>query len=306
MYVGGTIAGGIGLGWYSLHPKSPPIREYEGRNVQAAAREKSLEFRDVELTSPDGAVLRAWYLRPQEANGDAVILLHGVTDNRMGVYPIGKFLVEHHYTVLMPDARHHGASGGLTTYGVHEVDDIRRWVDWMENQHPARCLYGLGASMGGMELLESLPHEPRFCALVAESASASFREEAYYRFGRPFHTGPWLGRTIFRPTLETGILFVRLWYGVDLGTVAPEEAVARTNTPILLIHGLKDRVVLPYHSDWIQAKNPSAITVWEVPGAIHTGAYKAAPAEFERRVLQWFGEHTAPQQEAAHAKDAQQ
>jgi len=102
-------------------------------------------------------------MRPQEANGDAVILLHGVTDNRMGVYPIGKFLADHHYTVLMPDARHHGASGGLTTYGVREVDDIRRWLNWLENQEPARCVYGLGESMGGMELLESLPREPRFC-----------------------------------------------------------------------------------------------------------------------------------------------
>jgi len=110
-YVAATVVGGIGLGWYSLHPKSPPIRAYEERNVQAAAREQSVEFRDVELTSPDGVVLRAWYMRPQEANGDAVILLHGVTDNRMGVYPIGKFLADHHYTVLMPDARHHGASG---------------------------------------------------------------------------------------------------------------------------------------------------------------------------------------------------
>ena len=293
-YVAATVVGGIGLGWYSLHPKSPPIRAYEERNVQAAAREQSVEFRDVELTSPDGVVLRAWYMRPQEANGDAVILLHGVTDNRMGVYPIGKFLADHHYTVLMPDARHHGASGGLTTYGVREVDDIRRWLNWLENQEPARCVYGLGESMGGMELLESLPREPRFCAIVAESASASFREEAYYRFGRPFHTGPWLGRTFFRPPLEAGILFVRLWYGVDLGTVTPEQAVVGTKVPILLIHGLNDRVVLPYHSDWIQVKNPTAITVWKVPGAIHTGAYKAAPQEFEQRVLEWFASHPSP------------
>jgi len=186
-------------------------------------REQSVEFRDVELTSPDGVVLRAWYMRPQEANGDAVILLHGVTDNRMGVYPIGKFLADHHYTVLMPDARHHGASGD---------DDL--WSPRSRRHSPLAELVGesrtgamrvwAGRIHGGMELLESLPREPRFCAIVAESASASFREEAYYRFGRPFHTGPWLGRTFFRPPLEAGILFVRLWYGVDLGTVTPEQA----------------------------------------------------------------------------------
>ncbi len=161
-YSTATIVGGVGLGWYSLHPKSPPIREYEERNARVYARAHSIEFQDVELTAQDGTHLRAWYMRPQEANGDAVILLHGVVDNRLGVYAYGKWLVEHHYTVLMPDARHHGASGGLTTYGVREVDDIRRWLDWMEEKEPARCVYGLGESMGGMELLEALSHETRF------------------------------------------------------------------------------------------------------------------------------------------------
>jgi hypothetical protein len=292
-YVTATVVGGIGLGWYSLHPKSPPIRAYEERNAAAYARERSIEFQDVELTAADGTVLRAWYMRPPQANGDSVILLHGVVDNRLGVYPIGKWLVERGYTVLMPDARHHGSSGGLTTYGVREVDDIRRWVDWMEKKEPTRCVYGLGESMGGMELLEALPREPRFCAVVAESASASFREEAYYRFARPFGAGPWLGRTFFRPTLEVGILYVRLRYGVDLGTVAPEESVVGVKTPILLIHGLEDRNVLPYQSDWIQARNPAAITVWKVPGAAHCGASKVAPAAFARWVLGWLGGHGA-------------
>jgi fermentation-respiration switch protein FrsA (DUF1100 family) len=136
-----------------------------------------------------------------------------------------------------------------------------------------------------------LPQEHRFCAIVGESASASFREEAYVRMGRAFGTGPWLGGTVFRPTLEVGILYVRLRYGLNLNSVAPEEAVVGVRTPVLLIHGLEDTKVPPYHSDWIQARNPAAITVWKVPGAIHTGAYAAAPEEFKRRVLGWFAEH---------------
>jgi pimeloyl-ACP methyl ester carboxylesterase len=291
LYVSGTVFGGIGLGWYALRPRSAPIRDYEERNVRAAARENSVEFRDAEIAAADGVALRGWYLHPREANGDAVILLHGITENRMEMYPYAKWLVENHYTVLMPDSRHHGDSGGLTTYGIREVDDTRRWLDWMEKQEPARCVYGLGESMGAMTLLLALPQEHRFCAIVGESASASFREEAYVRMGRAFGTGPWLGGTVFRPTLEVGILYVRLRYGLNLNSVAPEEAVVGVRTPVLLIHGLEDTKVPPYHSDWIQARNPAAITVWKVPGAIHTGAYAAAPEEFKRRVLGWFAEH---------------
>ena len=65
-------------------------------------------------------------MRPREANRNAVILLHGVSDNRMGVYGYGRWLVENQYSVLIPDARHHGNSTGLATYGLMESDDIDR------------------------------------------------------------------------------------------------------------------------------------------------------------------------------------
>ena len=267
----------------------------EEHNAQTAARKAAVEFRDVDLTAPDGAILRAWFMRPPAANGDAVILLHGVSDNRMGMYGYGKWLLDNHYTVLIPDARAHGNSSGLATYGLEESDDIHRWVDWIETAEHPRCMFGLGESMGAAQLLQSLPKEPRFCAVVAESPFASFREVAYARFGRPFHTGPWLGRTFFRPTVDMGFLYVRLRYGLNMEEASPEQVVASTRTPVLLIHGLQDRNIPPYHSDLIQAKNPFSIVIWKVPGAVHTGAHKAAPQEFERRVLGWLAEHPSTQ-----------
>jgi uncharacterized protein len=292
LYFAGTILGGMGLGWIALHPFRHPVTAGEERNAKAAAEQAGAEFRDVELTTPDGSVLRAWFLRPPEPNGDAVILLHGVRDNRMGMYGYGKWLVENHYSVLIPDARAHGKSGGeRATYGLREGDDIHRWVDWIETAERRQCMFGLGESMGAAELLQSLPQELRFCAVVAESPFATFREVAYARFGRAFHAGPWLGRTFFRPAVDVGFLYVRLRYGLNLEAASPEQAVVGGRIPVLLIHGLNDRNIPPYHSDLIQAKNPSAITVWKVPGAAHTKAHEAAPQEFERRVLGWFAEH---------------
>jgi hypothetical protein len=179
----------------------------------------------------------------------------------------------------------------LATYGIREANDIHQWVDWIEkNEHP-RCVYGLGESMGAAELLQSLRLETRFCAVVAESPFATFREVAYARFGRAFHTGPWLGRTFFRPTVDAGFLFVRIRYDTDMEDASPQAAVARSKVPILLVHGLADRNIPPYHSDLIQVRNPASVVVWKVPGAVHTAAHKAAPEEFDRRILQWFTVH---------------
>ncbi len=263
LYLAGTLLGGIGLGWIALHTPRHPITSNEERNVTAAAEEDAVEFRDVDLKTPDGAVLRAWFMRPKEWNGDAVILLHGVSDNRLG------------------------------TYGLKEFDDIHHWVDWIETFEHPHCMFGLGESMGAAQLLQALPKEPRFCAVVAESPFATFREVAYARFGRQFHTGPWLGKTFFRPTVDAGILYVRLRYGFNMEMASPEHAVEGMKIPVLLIHGLDDRNIPPYHSDRIQSRNPSSITVWKVPGAVHTGAHQAAPEEFERRVLGWFAADSA-------------
>ena len=108
-YVTATVVGGIGLGWYSLHPKSPPIRAYEERNAAAYARERSIEFQDVDVTAADGTVLRAWYMWPPQANGDSVRLLHGWSTTGWESIRLGSGWWERGYTVLMPDARHHGS-----------------------------------------------------------------------------------------------------------------------------------------------------------------------------------------------------
>ncbi len=241
----------------------------------------------------DGTALKAWFLTPPSPNGNVVILLHGVSDNRLGMYGYGKWLLDNHYAVLLPDARAHGLSGGLATYGLKESGDIHQWVDWLESRYHPQCVYGLGESMGAAQLLESLPNESRFCAVVAECPFASFREVAYARFGREFHTGPWLGSTFFRPTVDVGFLYVRLRYGLNMEEASPKQAVEITRIPVMLIHGLSDHNIPPFHSDEIQARNPTDIVLWKVPGAAHTGAHKIAPEEFERQVLGWFKTHSS-------------
>jgi dipeptidyl aminopeptidase/acylaminoacyl peptidase len=281
----------MGLGWIAVHPPSHPVTPHEEETVQASANTASEGFASVSLTTPDGVTLKGWFLTPRSSNGNAVILLHGVSDNRLGMYGYGKWLLEHNYAVLLPDARAHGLSGGLATYGLKEPDDIHRWTDWLEGTYHPRCVYGLGESMGAAQLLQSLAKESRFCAIVAESPFATFREVAYARFGREFHTGPWIGSTFFRPTVDMGFLYVRLMYGLTMEDASPKQAVSETRTPILLIHGLRDRNIPPFHSDEIHARNPTGVVIWKVPGAIHTGAHRVAPEEFERRVLGWFESH---------------
>ena len=275
----------------ALHPVRLPISVEKERLARAVARANDASLTDVEVRADDGTILRAWSLRPASGNGDAVILLHGQGDNRAGMLGNAEMLLRHGYAVLLPDARAHGMSGGLIgTYGVLEADDVRRWFDWLRLSESPHCIDGLGDSMGGAELLRSLDAEHGFCAVIAESAFATFREAAYDRLGQQFYTGPWLGRTLFRPALIFGIAYARMRYGIDLRRADPARAVAATRVPVLLIHGLADTNLPPRHSETIKAGNMT-VALWEPASADHCGASSAEPMEYERRVIGWFSGH---------------
>lgn len=290
LYAAVCIVGGIFVADGVLHPGRRELTDDEVAGVRGAIRAMNAGLADVSITTSDGVVLRGWLLRPAQANGDAALLLHGVGDNRMGMVGYAQFLLAHGFAVLLPDARGHGASGGtLVTYGLIERKDIRQWVEFLSADTHVHCIYGMGESMGAAELLQSLEAGSRFCAVVAESGFVNFREIAYDRMGQPFHLGPWIGRTMLRPLVEVAFLRSRWKYGLNMEQVSPEDAVAQTHVPVMLIHGQVDRNIPVRHSLAMHAFAPRT-ALWVVPGADHCGAMSAAPAEFERRVLGWFGE----------------
>jgi uncharacterized protein len=278
---------GIFVAEVSLHPQRRPITPAVEASAQRMALRQGSNLEDVSIT--DGKItLRAWTIRPQKDNGKAVILLHGLGDNRTGMIGYAELLIRHGYSVLLPDARAHGAGGGdLETFGLLERDDVKNWFEWLQaRQHP-HCIFGLGESMGAAQVLQSLQSEPGFCAVVAESSFANFQEIAYDRMGQYFDTGPWLGKTILRPAVLVAFYYVHWKYGLDLRKVSPEDAVARTKVPVLLIHGQIDHNIPLRHSRQIASRNP-AVVLWEVPNADHCGGISSAPQEFESRIIDWF------------------
>lgn len=283
----------------ALDPIRSTLTQADEAQAAAVAESHDATLRQVEITASDGAILRAWTIRPPSGNGDAVILLHGMANNRAGMLGPADMLLRQGYSVLLPDARAQGMSGGdLATYGFLEARDIQRWLDWLAQKQAPHCIDAIGESMGAAQLLSSLRTVRGFCAVAAESSFASFREVSYVRIGQWFGTGSWLGRTLLRPVVEFGILYARWECGVDLAQDNPGQAVAASRVPVLIIHGLIDNNIPPYNSEMILAaskgRNPN-VFLWEPPDAGHCGAMGAEPGEFERRVVGWFQSHqTAP------------
>lgn len=293
VYLALAVIAGVVLAEASLRLQHRPLSHRE----EAAAQVKQVfgtELQDVSITAADSIVLKAWYVHPQKFNGSAVVLMHGITDNREGVAGYAELFLKHGYAVLLPDARDHGESGGeFATYGIKEADDLHRWVSWLVEHDPPQCVYGFGESYGAALILQSLAAEPRYCAVAVEDSFSTAREMSFERVSDFLHLGPWFGHTIGRPIIAVADFYSRKRYGIDLLSPSPLDAVKHSSVPVLLIHGQLDKSIDPRHAVILANAAPDHVQLWLVPNAWHTGAWSVAHDEFEARVLGWFGAHSS-------------
>ena len=270
-----------------LHPKKKPLTEQMVADAKASAQRLGATLVDFAATASDGAVLKGWKVRAKEPNGDWVVLLHGVSDNRMGVLGHGEVLLRNGYGVLLMDARAHGESGGeMATYGWLERHDVRAIAEALYAAEKVHCFFALGESMGASILLQAGEAEPRLAGVVAEAAFCNLREAGYNYVS--LGLGSWLGRSLLRPLVSGWINAAEKEGGFKVDDVSPEKAVATRAFPILLIAGRKDKNLPPRHAERILKAAIGPKELWLVPNARHTEALGREPAEFERRVVEFF------------------
>jgi alpha-beta hydrolase superfamily lysophospholipase len=276
---------GCAVGTGILHPMrlNPERPEQTAQMLQRTGATKE----DLTVLAPDGIQLRGWKVRPRSPNGDWVLLFHGVSDNRTGVLGHAEFLLRHGYSVVMMDARAHGASGGaITTYGWKERHDTVAITNALFASETVHHLYALGVSMGAAIALQTAGIEPRIEAVVAESPFSNLREVSYDYAG--LHVSPLLGKTLFRPASFFALKEADKEGGFKAEDVSPEKAVAARAFPVLLICGTRDHTIPCRHAERIYAAARGPKQLWIVPGAEHAAALGHAPEEYERRTISFL------------------
>src|SRR3984885_12034686 len=190
----GLIGYAIGAG--VLHPANLNSQRLE--EADQVFKRTSLKKSDFTVRANDGIELRGWKVVPPAANGDWVLLFHGISDNRTGDLGHAEFLLRHGYSVVMMDSRAHGeSSGDMATYGWKERYDTVSIANALYASENVRRLFALGVSMGAAIALQSAAVEPRIEGVVAEDPFADLREVSYDYAG--LRTWPFLGKTLFRP-----------------------------------------------------------------------------------------------------------
>jgi hypothetical protein len=84
-YLAATAVAGVLLCDGALHPMRRPLTSSDQGQVYEMAERQHATVQDTFLLVRDQVTLRAWLLSSHSPNGNTVVLLHGLSDNRIGM-----------------------------------------------------------------------------------------------------------------------------------------------------------------------------------------------------------------------------
>jgi pimeloyl-ACP methyl ester carboxylesterase len=237
------------------------------------------------LVTEDGVPIDAVHLPgPREL---AIVMAHGFTQSwqRPMVWNIARrFNLA--AGVVTFDFRGHGRSGGLSTLGDKEVNDLDVAVHYAHELGYERVAT-VGFSMGGSVVLRQAALRGGVDAVVSVSGPGRW----YYRGTQAmrrvhFAAEKRLGRLLARHFAQTRISSAG-WPTPD--PLAPAEAAARISpTPLLIVHGDKDLYFPPEHGRQLYAGARDPKELWLIPGFGH--AERATDDRLVDRIVAWVAE----------------
>jgi uncharacterized protein len=252
--------------------------------VMPAPQEVSIASRD------RGITVSGWWVPAADPQAPAVILVHGhkaCKRDHAVLLPAG-MLFRNGFSVLLVDLRDHGEStweDGRHAGGTEEYRDVLGAWDWLQAERgvPREGIGLVGISLGAATVLIAFGEEPGIAAAWEDSSYADIRVAIHAE----------LARNGYPEFLEWGgVLVARLVSGDDLATLSPLGAISRLNgRPLFITHGeLDERLSVQYAHDLIAAVADAGNVSesWLVPDATHAGAMVRHPAEYERRLVEFF------------------
>jgi len=231
----------------------------------------------VSFPSASGSRIHAWFARGARGAG-AVLLLHGVGDDRRSMIERARFLRGAGYSVLIPDFQGHGESTGAhITFGALESLDAAAALEYLHVHAPGERAGIIGVSMGGAAALVGPSGPLQADALVLESVYPTIRDAVRDRLRA------WLGPV--GPALTTPLLsFVGREIGVSAAELRPLDRIGSVAGPVLIAAGTEDRYTPIAETRALYASATAPKELWVVDGAGHVDLHAFAPAEYERRI----------------------
>ncbi len=196
---------------------------------------------DTTIIGTDGVVLHAEIIRQPAESHKWAILNHGYTSRPRTMANQGIHYYKQGYNTLFPYMRGHRKSEHkYCSMGYFERYDIIAWINYITALDPEAQIIIHGCSMGAAITMlttgEELPDNVK--AAVADCGYTDCWSEYSEQIGNVAHLPAF-------PFINAADSFSKLFRGWSFKDCSPLEAVKRSKTPTLFIHGENDTFV-PY------------------------------------------------------------
>ncbi len=201
---------------------------------------KEVSGKKVSIRSEDGYKLVGEEFEAKEESNRWVLLLHGYTGWKEEMFPFASWYHEKGYHVLVPDLRCQGESeGDFIGMGWTDHFDCELWIDYILKQDADAEIVLHGQSMGAATALIMTGDENLSDHVKAVVSDCAYTD-AYSMFGDKITS--WFSLPAF-PFVDSACLMLRLRGGYDLKDASALEAVKKSHTPTLFIHGDEDAMI---------------------------------------------------------------
>lgn len=207
----------------------------------------AINGKDLYISSEDGLRLHGHMIENSNNSKRYAIVCHGYSGNATTMSAYAKKLYSMGFSVLCPNARNHSLSqGDITGMGYSERRDIVLWINEILKREPRAEILLFGVSMGGATVLftsgeADLP--PNVKAVVSDCAFTSVYEQvgSVIKLYAPFLPD--------FPIVDSASVVCELKGGYSFRDASCVEAVKKSRTPTLFIHGSADTYVPFYMLD---------------------------------------------------------
>ena len=238
-------------------------------------------FERMEVKSVDGLNLVGRLYAAENAD-KTVICIHGYCGTGIrDMSAIAPFFIKNGFNVLLVDNRAHGESeGNVIGYGVLDSLDIAVWINALKTARPVKSTFLYGISMGAATAMMTAQYVRReeVAGIIADCGYTSIYEQMRFMLRT---------LTLVPPALIVPAIRSRAkkFAGYDIKTTDTREILAKTDIPVLFVHGSEDKFVPPAMTEQNARACASAHDVLIVKDAKHAESYFLGREAYEKRVL---------------------
>lgn len=259
------------------------------------------DFRPLSIPTSDGLTLSGGLYMPERPQPlGLVIFFPELSGNHQLARRYCDALLSAGYAILGFDFRNQGSSEHMHGYQpIHwitdfEMRDVAAVLEFIEADEDLDSLplIAFGVSRGGVAAILSGCRYPRIQAVIADSSFGTMSMALHFvdRFVRYVIPG-WLYNALpawhIRLALRQGLAISERrrscrYIHID------DEASGLSQTPVLLISGLRDSYVTSKVASDLQSVIGKTAELWQVPQAKHNMARATATEEYDRRIVAHF------------------